>query len=272
VVFLSGENVYFKEKMSNNSELLTVATEAALQAGALLKQGFGTLFEISSKDGHHNLVTTYDRLAESAIYQTVLRRFPTHGFLGEESGQQKTGDILWIVDPLDGTVNFAHNVPLFSVSIAVVVKNKVAAAVIYQPMTSELFWAEEGKGSYLNGKPLKVSTQTKLEDAYLATGFPYNVKDDPLHCVETFDRLTRLGIPIRRLGSAAIDLAYVAAGRFDAYWEVSLQPWDVAAGLLIVHEAGGTVTRYDGSVCNPAEEGTVIASNKHLHKSLQEYL
>ncbi len=257
---------------SINSELLTVAIEAALHAGALLKEGFGTSFEISSKEGHHNLVTTYDRLAESAILQSIMKRFPSHGFIGEESGHQKSGDILWIVDPLDGTVNFAHNVPIFSVSIAASHQNKILAGVVYQPMTNELFWAEEGKGSFLNGKPLKVSPQANLEAAYLTTGFPYNVKEDPLHCIETFEKLTQCGIPIRRLGSAAIDLAYVAAGRFDGYWEASLQPWDLAAGLLIVQEAGGLVTRYDGSACSILEAGPVLATNRHLHNQLKEML
>lgn len=258
--------------MSNNSELLTVAIEAALHAGALLRQGFGTAFEISSKEGHHNLVTTYDHLAESAILQSIMKRFPTHGFLGEESGHKKSGEILWIVDPLDGTVNFAHNVPAFSVSIGVMVQNKIKAAVIYQPITDELFWAEHGKGAFLNGKPLHVSSQAALNQSYLATGFPYNVEEDPLHCIETFDKLTRLGVPIRRFGSAAIDLAYVAAGRFDGYWEVSLQPWDLAAGLLMVEEAGGRVTQYDGSACNLLSAGTVLASNKLIHTQLQKML
>lgn len=258
--------------MTNNAELLTVAVQAALQAGGLLRQGFGTAFEISSKEGHHNLVTTYDKLAEKTIAETVGKRFPTHGFLGEESGHQKSGSILWIVDPLDGTVNFAHNVPVFSVSIAVAVEGKVVVGVVYQPMTDELFWAEKGKGSFLNGKPLKVSTQMKLSEAFLATGFPYNVSEDPLSCIETFVKLTRKGIPIRRLGSAALDLSYVAAGRFDGYWEVTLQPWDIAAGLLLVEEAGGKVTRYDGSPCNPTEAGPVLATNKHLHTQILEVL
>lgn len=255
--------------MSHNSEILTVAIEAALAAGSLLKQGFGTSFEISSKEGSHNLVTTYDKLAESTIHEMIMKRFPTHGFLGEESGQKKTGDILWIVDPLDGTVNFAHNVPIFSVSIGVLIGNKIVAAVIYQPITGELFWAEYGKGAFLNGKTLHVTAQNKLSDAYLTTGFPYNVHEDPLGCIETFMKLTRMGIPIRRLGSAAIDLAYVAAGRFDGYWEVLLQPWDLAAGHLIVHEAGGLVTKYDGAPCNFLQGGNVIATNKLLHSQLQ---
>jgi myo-inositol-1(or 4)-monophosphatase len=262
-----------KDPLKNHSaELLTVAIQAALQAGTLLKQGFGTAFEISSKEGHHNLVTTYDRLAESTILQSITKQFPSHGFVGEESGHQKSGKVMWIVDPLDGTVNFAHNVPVFSVSIAAAYQDTIVAGVVYQPMTDELFWAQKGQGAFLNGKPLKVSTQTHIDDAYLATGFPYNVQENPLQCIETFDRLTRRGIPIRRLGSAAIDLSYVAAGRFDGYWEVSLQPWDLAAGLLLVQEAGGVVTRYDGSTCHPLEAGSALAANPILHPQLKKIL
>lgn len=256
--------------MNHNSEFLTVAIEVAMQAGHLLKRGFGSSYEISSKEGRHNLVTTYDHVSESTILQRVTERFPSHGFLGEESGHQKTGDILWIVDPLDGTVNFAHNIPIFCVSIAVAVESKIVAGVVFQPMTGELFWAQKGKGAFLNGKQLEVSSQEKLHDAYLATGFPYDVQDDPARCIETFTHLTRLGIPIRRFGSAAIDLSYVAAGRFDGYWEVSLKPWDLAAGLLLVEEAGGRVTRYDGSACHVQEAGSVIATNSHLHTQLQK--
>ena len=254
----------------NQSELLTTAIQAALQAGRTLKNGFGSSYEIFSKEGRHNLVTTYDKLAESMIADAIARRFPKHGFFGEESGHQKSGDVLWIVDPLDGTVNFAHNIPVFSVSIAVAIEMQIVAGAIYQPMTGELFWAQKGKGAFLNGSQIHVSKQKKLYDAYLATGFPYNVQENPFHCIETFAHLTRVGIPIRRLGSAAIDLSYVAAGRFDGYWEVSLEPWDLAAGLLLIQEAGGTVSRYDGKVCDPLERGTVLATNGHLHVELQK--
>ncbi len=256
----------------NNSEFLTVAIEAALQAGDLLRKGFGTSYEITNKPGRHNLVTHYDKLAESCIFACLLKRFPGHGFIGEEQGQTKEGDVIWIVDPLDGTVNFAHGIPLFSVSIAAVTENEVVASCVYQPMTQELFWAEKGKGSFLNGVELRVTTTDSIDEAMLATGFPYNVHEDPLHCIETFAKMTRKGIPIRRFGSAAIDLAYVAAGRFDAYWEVSLQPWDFAGGKLLIEEAGGKVTRYDGKACDVFKDGTVLATNRLLHPLMQEEL
>lgn len=256
--------------MKNNSEFLTVAIEAALLAGELVRKGFGTVFEITSKPGRHNLVTEYDKLAESCILSCLLKRFPHHGFLGEEQGQTKKGEIMWIVDPLDGTVNFAHGIPLFSISIAAVTNNEVIAGCIFQPMTQELFWAEKGKGAYLNGVELRVTTNDSLDNAILATGFPYNVHENPLHCIEVFAKMTRKGVPIRRFGSAAIDLAYVAAGRFDAYWEVSLQPWDFAAGKLLVEEAGGKITHYDGTPLDPFKPGTVLATNRILHPLMQE--
>ena len=254
----------------NNSEFLTVAIEAALQAGDLLRKGFGTSFEISSKPGRHNLVTHFDKAAESSIFSCLLKRFPTHGFIGEEQGQTKKGDVVWIVDPLDGTVNFAHGIPLFAVSIAAVAENEVVTACVYQPMTQELFWAEKGKGAFLNGVAMHVTTNKSLDEAILATGFPYNVHEDPLHCIETFAKMTRKAIPIRRFGSAAIDLAYVAAGRFDAYWEVSLQPWDFAGGKLLVEEAGGKISQYDGSPCDPFKSSTILATNSILHSAMQK--
>lgn len=253
-----------------NSELLNVAIQAALQAGNLLKKGFGTSLEITSKPGRHNLVTQFDNASEGAIHTIVTERYPSHGFLGEEQGFTKKGEIVWIVDPLDGTVNFAHGVPVFAVSIAAAVKREVVAACIYQPITGELFWAEKGKGAFLNGAPLVVSPTKKLEESFLATGFPYNVDEDPFHCIETFSQMTQKGIPIRRLGSAAIDLAYTAAGRFDAYWEVSLQPWDFAAGKLLVEEAGGKVSQYDGADLDVFQPSSLLASNGHLHPFMQK--
>ena len=151
-------------------------------------------------------------------------------------------DVTWIIDPLDGTVNFARNIPVFSVSIAAAIDQKIVCGVVYQPITQELFIAEKDKGAYLNGKQLFVSKVAQFDEALMSTGFPYNVDKNPLHCVEKFAQMQVKGVPIRRLGSAAIDLAYVAAGRYDVFWEVGLHPWDMAAGKLLVEEAGGTVS------------------------------
>ena len=258
---------------ATNAALLNLAARAALQAGGILRSGFGTSYEISSKAGRQNLVTAYDKLCEETIIGAILKTFPDHAFVAEESGATRKGSsIVWIIDPLDGTVNFAHNIPVFSVSIAAAIDGDVVAGVIYQPMTQELFVAEKGQGAFLNGIRLQVSTTSHLDDSFLATGFPYNVDENPLHCIDRFSAFTRKGIPIRRLGSAAIDLAYVAAGRFDAYWEVTLQPWDVAAGKLIVEEAGGKVTRYDGKSFDILKPGPIVATNSVLHATMVKEL
>ncbi len=257
----------------NTSQLLNLAIRAALEAGHILLRGFGTLFEISSKPGKHNLVTEYDKLSEKTIITTILNEFPDHSFLAEESGiSSPGGTVTWIIDPLDGTVNFAKTIPNFSVSIAACINSEIVCGAVYQPITKELFFAEKGKGAFLNGSPLKVTTTTTVQEAFLSTGFPYNVDQNPLHCIETFSSIAKLGSPIRRLGSAAIDLSYVAAGRFDAFWEVVLEPWDLAAGKLLIEEAGGTVTKYDGSAIDPLIRGPVIATNTHLHPEMLKRL
>jgi myo-inositol-1(or 4)-monophosphatase len=156
------------------------------------------------------------------------------------------------------------------VSIAATIQNKVVSGVIYQPMTQELFVAELGKGAYLNGKKLHVTDSDHFEKALLATGFPYNVSENPLHCIDLFSRLIGKGVPIRRFGSAALDLAYLAAGRFDAYWEVSLHPWDMAAGKLLVEEAGGRVTHYDGSIHTIFCHKNILATNGKIHQKMIE--
>lgn len=253
---------------------LSVAIQAALAAGDILRRGFGTKFQISSKEGKQNLVTEYDHAAEKAIISFIRNRFPDHSFLAEESGLEKqSSSVCWVIDPLDGTVNFAHHIPVFSVSIAVCSGEEMLAGVVYQPMTQELFVAEKGNGAYLNGNRLYVSKTEKLTEAFLVTGFPYNVDENPLHCIDTFSHLTKLGIPIRRLGSAALDLSYVAAGRFDAYWEVSLSPWDFAAGALLVEEAGGKVSHYRGTPLSlDSKDRTILGSNGILHSSMMKQL
>ena len=255
-------------------ELIFVAIQAALKAGNIVRKGFGTSYQIFSKEGKQNLVTEYDHASEKAIISLIQTHFPDHGFLAEESGlsSQKPSSVLWVIDPLDGTVNFAHHIPVFCIRIAAVKDNEILCGVIYNPLLDELFIAAKDKGAYLNGTKLQVSQKQDLENAVLATGFPYNVDQDPLQCIETFAEMTRLGVPIRRLGSAALDLAYVAAGRFDAYWEVSLRPWDLAAGKLLVEEAGGCVTHYDGSFHELFCDTTVLATNSYLHTLMKNRL
>lgn len=258
----------------DTQQLLSVARATALEAGALLQRGFGTSFRIDNKEGRHNLVTEYDHQAEELIFSTIQKHFPDHHFLGEERGgvhESLPDTVRWIVDPLDGTVNFAHSIPIFCVSIAAELNDELVCGVIYAPMTNELFTAERGGGALLNDQPISVSTVQTLDEAILVTGFPYNAADNPGKCIDHFTRFVRMGLPVRRLGSAAIDLAYLAAGRFDGYWEVSLHPWDVAAGKLILSEAGGTMTRYDGSPYT-FSGGTMLATNGLIHDEMSSVL
>lgn len=256
-----------------SSEALTVAVEAALKAGEMLRQKFGTEFKVSSKEGRHNLVTECDKASEKMIIGTIHKIFPDHAILAEESGASaQKNHVTWIIDPLDGTVNFAHTIPVFSVSIAAAVGAEVVAGVVYQPITQETFTAEKGKGAFLNGKPIRVTHTPKIEEAIVSTGFPYNLNENPLGCIEAFLKVARLGLPIRRLGSAAIDLSYVAAGRFDAFWEVILHPWDFAAGQLLIEEAGGKVTDYQGKGHSLFAAGPILASNGKIHQQMSQIL
>jgi myo-inositol-1(or 4)-monophosphatase len=250
--------------------LLQTAIDAAQKAGKVLKEGFGTDYTISSKSQIHDLVTEYDHKSEAIIIETIRSSFPDHQILTEESGHHASdGDITWIIDPLDGTVNFAHGIPFFCVSIAAIQGTDILCGVIYSPMTEEMFIAEKDKGATINGKPCKVTQQTSLPSAFLVTGFPYSVKENPLHCIDHFAHIVGMGIPIRRLGSAALDLAYVAVGRFDGFWEVALQPWDMAAGALLVKEAGGIVIDYSGNDLNVMKSSSIIAGNIDIVKALR---
>lgn len=253
-----------------------LAMETAVTAGKLLQKGFGGNFVIDSKVGQHNLVTEFDNASEELIVKQIQKHYPTHSFLCEERGWQgDQTEHLWIIDPLDGTVNFAHNIPVYCVSIAYARHGDIVSAAIYHPSVKELFVAEKGKGATLNGQPISVTSTADIGDAIFGTGFPYNVHQNPLHCIEQFAHIIRKGIPVRRMGAAAIDLSYVAAGRYDAFWEVSLQPWDYAAGKLLVEEAGGTFTNLEGKPYAPTSNyvaGSIVASNSRIHKSLLKML
>jgi myo-inositol-1(or 4)-monophosphatase len=257
-----------------NNELLQCAVQAALKSGKILKEGFGTHFKISNKEGRNNLVTEYDHLSEKTIIEHINQNYPDHTFLAEESGEtglDKPGVVRWIVDPLDGTVNFAHSLPIFSISIAAELDGEILCGVVYHPMLDELFTAAKGKGAFLNGNPIQVSTTEYLYSSFLVTGFPYNVDKNPSNCVDTFVSIIKSGIPVRRLGSAALDLAYVAAGRFDGFWEINLNPWDVAAGILLVREAGGLVTQYNKAPYNLMDK-SILATNGRVHDESSQTL
>jgi myo-inositol-1(or 4)-monophosphatase len=256
------------------NELTEIAVKSALKAGEALRNGFGTSYKISSKEGRNNLVTEYDHISEKIIINMIKERFPEHSFLAEESGSTGTnvlGKINWIIDPLDGTVNFAHDIPIFSISIAAELNGELLIGVVYNPMLDELFIAEKGSGASLNGRKIVVSLTDDHLSSILVTGFPYNVSANPSHCIEHFVSIVQKGIPVRRLGSAALDLAYVAAGRFDGFWEINLHPWDVAAGVLLVREAGGNVTQYNKEPYT-VRDISILATNGLIHDQIAQIL
>lgn len=261
------------KSIASYSPLTLAAMEAALNAGELLLSGFGTKHSISLKEGNQNLVTEYDISSQKLIISILKKQFPDHQFLGEEDKEVtnlNSSKIVWIIDPLDGTVNFARSIPVFSVSIAAALGTEILTGVVYYPSMNELFIAEKNQGAYLNGERISVSQRKSFDQAFMATGFPYDVDQDPLHCVERFAFMAKKGIPIRRLGSAAIDLSYVAAGRFDAFWEVGLHSWDLAAGKLLIEEAGGKVSHYDGTKHKIYGYHPVLATNGVLHQKMIE--
>jgi len=253
--------------------MLNVAVEAAREAGKFLKYSVGKVRTIEVKAGDaRNMVSEIDRGAEERIIQMIRSRYPSHAILAEESGHQKTGaETTWIIDPLDGTTNFLHGVPVFSVTIGIERKGELVAGVIYDPNLDELFTVEKGAGAYLNGKRLKVSDTATMLESLIVTGFPYNIADNPDRTVERFVRVLLAAGGLRRMGSAAIDLAYIAAGRFDGYWEVSLNPWDMAAGVLLIQEAGGTVSDFEGKGPDIYRR-QVLATNGRIHQALLEIL
>ncbi|MBN2479299.1 MAG: inositol monophosphatase [Parachlamydiales bacterium] len=256
------------------SKITLTAIQAALKAGEVLKEGFlNTKFKVSKKEGTHNLVTEYDYKSETIIIDIIKKNYPDHKILSEEKGSiDSSSNYQWIIDPLDGTVNFAHLIPMFCVSIGILKNNQIVSGVIYQPITNELFFAQKNKGSFLNGNPLKVTGTKNLNEAILATGFPYNLKENPDKTIERFSNILKLGVPIRRIGSAALDIAYVAAGRFDLFWETNLKAWDIAAGALILQQANGIITDFTGSPFEIKKENAIIASNNLIHDQFVKQL
>lgn len=255
------------------SSLTFTAIQAALQAGNILKRGFGTNYEISNKPGKQNFVTEYDKASEACIIDFIQEHFPSHNFLAEESGlkeQSQEGEVLWIIDPLDGTTNFAHHIPIFTISIAAYHLGEGICGVIFQPLTQELFIVEKGKGAYLNGVRLKVSQTKQIDEALIIASLPYDVSSIPNFNLDRFTQLTQQGVTLRNLGSAALALAYVAAGKADAFWMYNLHPWDIAAGQLLIEEAGGCVCKY-GNESTFTPPFNLLASNQALQPYLQNF-
>ena len=240
-----------------------------MDAGAAeLRRYFNGNFSITSKGTINDLVTEADHASEKAIIKIIQDKHPDHFILSEETGSVITNsNIKWIIDPIDGTINFANGIPICCVSIGVEQDGEMIMGAVFNPFMNELFFAENGKGATLNEKPIKVSDKDNLLTSCLVTGFPYQYLDTPNGPLEIFEKLIRKSIPVRRLGSAALDLCWTAAGRFDGFYEHKLQAWDSAAGYLIVQEAGGVVTDLKGEKFNPYQPG-IIASNGKIHDQL----
>lgn len=247
-----------------------VGIAAAYKGAEILRANFGKKCTIKKK-GAKDLVTESDTESERLIIETIKKAFPSHGILAEESGSNNSGaECTWIIDPLDGTTNFAHNLGLFAVSIAFSIRGDIAAGIVLNPITGELFTAVKGEGARLNGISIHVSETTSLSESLLVTGFPSNVKDiKPLQV--RFFNCMKASQGIRRLGSAALDLCFVASGRFEGFWEENLKPWDTAAGLIIASEAGGNISDFSGNPYN-IYKNEILATNGKIHKEALEAL
>lgn len=262
--------------MTNNQQLqifLDIATEAVMAAGAILQQHWGKLGEIEEKERAGDLVTEADKASENAILEILRRHLPNHRILAEESGYsgEEGNEYLWAIDPLDGTTNYAHGYPLAVVSVGLLMGGIPQVGAVYNPFRQELFQAARGLGATLNRHPIHVSSTQELSKSLLVTGFAYDRRETVDNNYAEFCCLTHLTQGVRRSGSAALDLTDVACGRLDGYWERGIKPWDIVAGTVILEEAGGKVTAYDGTPLI-LESGRILATNSHLHGSLSQAL
>ncbi|HEY5107513.1 MAG TPA: inositol monophosphatase family protein [Caulobacteraceae bacterium] len=260
--------------MTTPTALVKVMIDAARKAGRALARDFGEVAELQvSKKGVADYVSAADLKAEQTVFEELLRARPGYGFLGEERGMIEGTDKThtWIVDPLDGTTNFLHAMPHFAVNIALKREGQVVAGVTYNPANSDLFWTERGRGAYLNDRRLRVSVRSRFEEAVFATGIPFMGHGQHGRFLKELHQISQRVSGVRRFGAAALDLAWVAAGRFDGFWERDLHAWDMAAGMLMVTEAGGQVTDADGSE-DPLASGSICASNSALHAQLLDRL
>jgi myo-inositol-1(or 4)-monophosphatase len=255
--------------MNETRRMLEVGIEAAVEAGRFLRENTGRVRIIQTKEGQErNLVSEVDRESERRIISRIRERFPDHGILAEEGGVgAEASDTCWVIDPLDGTTNFLHGIPVFCVTIGVEHRGELVCGVVYDPNFDELFTAEKGAGAFLNGSPISVSRTQVLDKSMLVTGFPYDIASNPNHAIERFVGMLRASRAVRRLGSAALDLCWVAAGRFDGFWEVNLHPWDTAGGLLVVLEAGGQVTDFGGGAASIYKK-EILATNGLIHRDM----
>jgi myo-inositol-1(or 4)-monophosphatase len=250
---------------------LDVARQASLEAGKVLTPRFGRVDHIVKK-GEIDLVTEADLEAETVIVDIIRSHFPRDGILAEERGEYaRDTERMWLIDPLDGTTNFAHGFPFFAISVALQVGGEGVLGIVFNPYLDEHFEALKGAGAFLNQKPIRVSQVKDLQDSLLTVGFPYTVRENPRRVMDHLQKMTIRAQGIRRPGSASIDLAYVAGGKLDGFWEEGLKPWDTAAGMVIVKEAGGMVTDYQGRPYSPFMN-TIVASNSRIHEAMLSVL
>ncbi len=251
--------------------MLAFAKEIIVDAGEILKHHFNSPLEIKTKSTNRDLVTQADIEAEKFIISAIQEQFPNHAILAEEHGEIGISDYIWLIDPIDGTTNFAHSHPMFCSVIALAYHNEIILTAIYDPLRDELFSSEYGKGAFLNDQPITVSSNFTLASSVLVTGFPYDRATNPKNNMKEFCKIMPQVQGIRRSGSAALDMCYIACGRLDGYWEFHLNPWDFAGGVLLVREAGGKISNVDGSNWS-ITSNNVIAANKELHQEILEVL
>jgi myo-inositol-1(or 4)-monophosphatase len=252
--------------------MINKVIQIAKEAGEIVRDGFGKNFSVEYKTNASNLVTEIDKKSEAAIIAFINKEFPTHAVLAEESGAHKsTSEYLWVVDPIDGTTNFAHGLPIFSVSIGVQKNKETICGVVYDVMNNTIYSSEKGGGAFRDGQKLQVSTNCDLEKSCLVTGFPYNISENPDFAIERFVAFLKTSRAVRRLGSAAIDMCLVATGVFDGFWEVELHPWDVCAAKLLIEEAGGIVTNFAGEQIDIYSQ-QFLACNKNIHQNMVDVL
>ena len=253
--------------------MLNIAIRAARNAGNIIVRSLNQVDNLKiAEKAQNDYVSEVDHKAENEIISVISRAYPGHAILGEETGQSgKPSDFQWIIDPLDGTTNFLRGFPQYSVSIALKHKDKLEVAVVYDPLRDEIFSAARGEGAQLNDRRIRVTKRKKMEGALLGTGIPFRPDQDLNAYLETLKVLIYGTAGVRRAGSAALDLAYVAAGRFDGFWEFGLKPWDMAAGCLLIQEAGGMITDMNGNQ-NYLENGNVLAGNVNIHQHMLERL
>lgn len=256
------------------SATINVMTAAARKAARGLLRDFGEVEQLQvSKKGPGDFVSAADHRVEKVLRQELKKARPDYGFLLEESGAIEGTDRhnRWVIDPLDGTTNFLHSIPHFAISIGLVRDGEPIAGVVYQPLTDEMFWAEKGSGCFVNERRLRVSARRKMDEAVIATGIPHQGRPEHGRFLKQLTAVMEASAGVRRFGSAALDLAYVAAGRYEGFWEIGLKPWDIAAGVILVREAGGYVSELDGGH-DMLQTGNVLAANDHLHLPLGSLL